>query len=134
MTISRLTKLLIVTAVLYSPLPPLRLHGLAQGVGGGELFLLHLLPRVELLVGTQEDVLVTELIHTHARLGSAKLRGVIYLTKYKCLPDDCVDATDFVGHLPGALETPNVVVTECITKIPVPKVWTFLVIWFQNVL
>ena len=45
------------------------------------------------------------------------------------LPDDCVDAPDFVGHLPGALETPNVVVTECITKIPVPKVWTFLVIW-----
>ena len=90
MTISQLTKLLIVTAVLYSPLPPLRLHGLAQGVGGGELLLLHLLPRVELLVGAQEDVLVTELIHTHARLGSAKLRGVIYLTKYninafKCL-------------------------------------------------
>ena len=38
------------------------------------------------------------------------------------LPDDCVDAPDFVGHLPGALETPNVVVTECITKIPVPGV------------
>ena len=82
MTISRLTKLLIVTAVLYSPLPPLRLHGLAQGVGGGELLLLHLLPRVELLVGAQEDVLVTELIHTHARLGSAKLGGVIFYTKY----------------------------------------------------
>ena len=121
--------------MLYSPLPPLRLHGLAQGVGGGELLLLHLLPCMELLVGAQEDVLVTELIHTHARLGSAELRNVLMsslIQSFNVLPDDCVDAADFVGHLPGALETPNVVVTECISKIPIPKVWRFIVTGFQN--
>ena len=63
--------------MLYSPLPPLRLHGLAQGVGRGELLLLHLLPCMELLVGAQEDVLITELIYTYARLRSAELRNVI---------------------------------------------------------
>ena len=91
--------------MLYSPLPPLRLHGLAQGVGGGELLLLNLLPGVELLVRSQQDVLVPELIHTDPSLG----------------PDDCVDPPDLVGHLPGALKTPDIVLAEVVSKVPISR-------------
>ena len=73
-------------------------------MGGAKLLLLDLLPRVELLVGAQEYVLVAQLAHTHAGLGSY----------------DGVDASDLVGNLPSALETPNIVVTECVTVITKP--------------
>ena len=67
----------------------------------GEFLLLHLLPGVELLVRPQEDVLVPQLIDTDPSLGA----------------DHCVNASHLVGHLPGALKTPDVVLPEMISKV-----------------
>ena len=70
-----------------------------------ELLLLHLLPSVELLVRPEEDVLVPELVDADPGLGA----------------DHSVDAAHLVSHLPGALETPDVVLAKMISKVPISE-------------
>ena len=92
----------------HSPLLSLRVDSLAQGMSRRELLLLHLLPGVELLVGPEEDVLVPQLIDTDAGLGA----------------DDRIDAAHFVGHLPGALKTPDIVLAKMVPKVPISEMET----------
>ena len=70
-----------------------------------ELLLLHLLPGVELLVRSEEDVLVPQLIDTDPGLGA----------------DDRVDAAHLVSHLPGTLKAPDVVLAEMIAEVPISE-------------
>lgn len=124
----------ILSTVFNQPLPhlpfhPLGLNRLAKGVGRGELLLFHLLPGVQLLVRPQQDVLVTQLIHSHPSLGPTRIfldiaclchLGRCNDTHYRAkLPDDRVDASDLVCHLPGCLEAPAVVVAEEGSIVPV---------------
>ena len=92
----------------YSPLLSLRVDSLTQGMSRRELLLLHLLSGVELLVRSQEDVLVPQLIDAHPGLGA----------------DDRVDAAHLVGHLPGTLKAPDVVLAEMISKVPISEMET----------
>ena len=94
-----------VSLPLGSPLLSLGVDRLAQGMGRGKLLFFHLLPGVELLVGSQQDVLVPQLVDTDTRLG----------------PDHCVDPPDLVGHLPGALKTPDIVLAEVVSKVPISR-------------
>ena len=74
-------------------------------MGRRELLLLHLLSGVELLVRPEEDVLVPELVDADPGLGA----------------DHSVDAAHLVSHLPGALETPDVVLAKMISKVPISE-------------
>ena len=60
---------------------------------------------MELLVRPEEDVLVPELVDADPGLGA----------------DHSVDAAHLVSHLPGALETPDVVLAKMISKVPISE-------------
>ena len=81
------------------------MDSLAQGMSWRELLLLHLLPGVELLVRSEEYVLVPQLIDTDPGLGA----------------DDRVDAAYLVSHLPGTLKAPDVVLPEMIAEVPISE-------------
>lgn len=83
---------------------PLAGNRLPQWVGRTEVLLFYLLPGVELLVGSEEDVLVAQLIDRHSSLAS----------------DHCVNPTNLVGHLPSNLKAPLVVVTVVSPMVPIP--------------
>ena len=73
------------------PFLPDPFHCLAKRMVGREILLFYLRPSLGLNVRAQADVLITHLVDWNTSFG----------------PDDGVDATNFVGTFPGALENPS---------------------------